>query len=50
VLKVNDAERIQSHWNVHEYGCHRAATFGDIRNQIKQFAALIGFDVVDEDR
>ena len=50
VVKVDDAERIQSRWNVHEYGCHRTATFGDLRKQIKQFATLIGFEVVEEDK
>ena len=48
-LKVENAERIQNHRNVHKYGCHQTATFGDLRKKIKQLATFIGFDVVEED-
>jgi hypothetical protein len=32
------------------YGIYRAATFGDLRQQIKDLVVLIGFKVIEEDR
>ena len=45
-----DAEKVQKHYSPDEYGIHRAATFGDLREKIKDSASLIGFDVIEEDR
>lgn len=50
ILKLDDAEKVQNRWNVREYGCHKTATFGDLRKPIKQLGKLIGFEVVEEDR
>ncbi len=49
-VKVEDAERIIGWHDVLEYGCHRCATFGDLRKPIKQLAKLIGFEVEEWDR
>jgi hypothetical protein len=49
-VKVDDAERILLNRDLHEYGCHRAATFGDLRKQIKQLATFIGYEVEEWDR
>ena len=45
-----DAEKVQRHFSPGEYGIHRAATFGDLREKIKDLATLIGFEVMEEDR
>lgn len=47
---VEDAEQIISHHDVLEYGCHRCATFGDLRETVKQLATFIGFEVEEWDR
>jgi hypothetical protein len=31
------------------YGVHKTATFGDYRERLKDFATMIGFDVIEED-
>jgi hypothetical protein len=49
IAKV-DAEKVQKHFSPDEYGIHRAATFGDLRDKIKDFATLTGFDIMEEDR
>jgi len=49
VAKV-DAEKVQSHVYPDKRGVHRSATLGDLRKEIKDFATLIGFDVIEEDR
>ena len=49
-VKVEDAEAIQFHRDVLEYGCHRTATFGDLRERIKQLAAFIDFEVEEWDK
>jgi hypothetical protein len=49
-VKVEDAERIIGWHDVLEYGCHRCATFGDLRKPVKQLATLIGFEVEEWDR
>ncbi|MBN2505487.1 MAG: hypothetical protein JXQ71_02215 [Verrucomicrobia bacterium] len=45
-----DAAKVQKHFSPDEYGIHRNATLGDLRQQIKDLAVLIGFQVVEEDR
>lgn len=49
-VKVEDGEQIISKHDVLEYGCHRCATFGDLRKLIKQLARLIDFRVEEWDR
>jgi len=49
VVKVDDAKKIQKHYSPDEYGIHRAATLGDLRQEIKDFAVLVGFKVIEED-
>jgi hypothetical protein len=49
VAQVRDAAKIQRHYSPDEYGIHRAATYGDLTDQIRDFAVLAGFDIVDED-
>ena len=49
-VKVDNAEQIQYHRQVLEYGCHRTATFGDLRDTIKQLATFIDFEVEEWDR
>ncbi len=50
IVKVDDAKNIQKHFSPDKYGIHRAATFGDLRERIKDFATLIGFEVMEEDK
>jgi hypothetical protein len=45
-----DAKKVQKHFSPDEYGIHRAATFGDLRQKIKNLAVLLGFEVFEEDR
>ena len=45
-----DADKVQSHFCPSRYGIHRAATFGDLREKIKNIGVLIGFEVIEEDR
>jgi hypothetical protein len=49
-VRVENAEQIQFRRQVLEYGCHRTATFGDLRETIRQLAAFIGFEVEEWDR
>jgi len=49
IAKV-DAEKVQKYYSPDEYGIHRAATFGDLREKVKDLAVLIGFGVMEEDR
>jgi hypothetical protein len=49
IAKV-DAKKVQKHYSPDEYGIHRAATFGDLREKVMDLGALIGFDVIEEDR
>jgi len=49
VAQVGDAAKIQRHYSPDEYGIHRAATFGDLTEKIRDFAVLAGFDIMDED-
>ncbi len=45
-----DAEKVQQYVYPDKYGVHRCATFGDLRDRIKDIAGLIGFKVIEEDR
>lgn len=40
----------QKHFSPDEYGIHRNATLGDLREKIKDLAVLIGFEVMEDDR
>jgi hypothetical protein len=44
-----DAQKLQRHIFPDRYGVHRCATFGDLRNLIKDAARFLGFDVIEED-
>ena len=50
IAKVNNIKAIQDHQSPDEYGIHRAATLGDLRQQIKDIARLLGFDVIETDK
>ena len=45
-----DAEKVKRTIYPDKYGVHRCATFGDLRDRIKDLATLLGFAVVEEDR
>jgi hypothetical protein len=45
-----DAQRVVRYVYPDKYGVHRCATFGDLRERIKDLAALIGFTAIEEDR
>ncbi len=49
VAKV-DARTIQRHLNPAQYGVHRAAIYGDYREEVRDLAKLIGFQLIEEDR
>ena len=44
------AKPVQQHFSPDEYGIHRTATLGDLRERIKDLSILIGFDVMETDR
>ncbi len=50
VVKVDNARKIQKHFSPDEYGIHRAGTLGDLRARVEDFATLIGYEVIEEDR
>ena len=50
VVELEDAREVQSRLYPDKFGVHRSGTFGDFRRQIKDFGALSGFEVVEEDR
>ena len=50
VARVDGAKKIQRNFSPDEYGIHRAATLGDLRERIRDFATLVGFELVEEDR
>lgn len=50
IMKVDNIEALQNHQSPDEYGIHRAATLGDLRQEIKDIATLIGFDVIETDK
>lgn len=45
-----DAETIQRHLNPVLYGVHRAAIYGDYRQQVRDLARFTGFRLIEEDR
>ncbi|HCC70469.1 MAG TPA: hypothetical protein DEQ09_04870 [Bacteroidales bacterium] len=49
ISRVN-AEEVQKNYFADAYGIHRAATIGDLREILKDFAILIGYEVIEEDR
>ena len=49
VTKVNDAEKIQKFIYPDKYGVHRSGVLGDYREEIKDLATLIGYNVIEED-
>ena len=50
VAKVDNAKRIQELFSPGEYGIHRSATLGDLREPIRDVAVLLGFQIMEEDR
>ncbi len=49
LIAKTDTATVQRHVHMDRYGLHRAVTYGDLRERIKDVALLIGFDVVEED-
>lgn len=49
VVKVDNVAMVQRHQSPDEYGIHRVATLGDLRESLKDLAVLTGFDVIEED-
>jgi len=45
-----DAEEVQSYVYPDKRGVHRTATFGDLRERIKDLGALVRFEAIEEDR
>ena len=50
VVELEDARKVQNGLYPDKFGVHRSGTFGDLRQRIKDFGALSGFEVVEEDR
>jgi len=50
IVKVDNIEAVQNHQSPDEFGIHRAATLGDLRQEIKDAATLLGFDVIETDK
>jgi len=50
VVSKVDVQKVQRYFSPDEYGNHRAITFGDYRQKIKDIATLLGFEVFEEDR
>ncbi len=48
-IKVKDAKKIQRYVYPDKYGVHRSGTLGDYREGVKDLAALIGLNVIEED-
>ena len=49
IAEVN-AREVQKHYFADAYGIHRAATIGDLREKLIDFATLIGYEIIEEDR
>ena len=49
VVRVDDPWKIQNHYSPAEYGIHRAATLGDLRQVLKDVGTFLGYKVVEED-
>ena len=45
-----DAKKIRDQHLPYLYGIHTIATLGDLRQQIKDIAVLLGFDLIESDR
>ena len=45
-----DARKVRRYVYPDKYGVHRCATFGDLRDRIKDIATFIGFKAIEEDR
>ena len=50
VAHIDDPEKLQREFRPYLYGIHRNATLGDLRQQIKDVAVLLGIRVVERDR
>ena len=48
-IKVKDAKKIERYVHPDRYGVHRSGTLGDYRQGVKDLAALIGLNVIEED-
>ena len=44
-----DAKKVVRYVDADKYGVHRCATFGDLRDRVKDLATMIGFTAVEED-
>ncbi len=49
ITRVN-AEQVQNHFSPDEYGIHKNATMGDLRQRIKDISVFLGFDVLETDK
>ncbi|MCF7855075.1 MAG: hypothetical protein K9N51_09780 [Candidatus Pacebacteria bacterium] len=45
-----NAASVQEFYSPEEYGIHRAATLGDLRERVRDLAALLDFEFMEEDR
>lgn len=50
IAKVENIKALQNHQSPDEYGIHRAVTLGDLRQEIKDIATLLGYDVIETDK
>ena len=50
MASVSDAFAIQRHIYPDKYGVHRCATFGDLRDRLKDLAGLLGFAAIEDDK
>ena len=44
-----DAKKVMRYVYSDKYGVHRCATFGDFRERLKDAAAMLQFNVIEED-
>jgi hypothetical protein len=49
ITRVN-AEQVQKHFSPDEYGIHKNATLGDLRQKIKDISVFLGFEVLETDK
>jgi hypothetical protein len=50
IIAMLNAKRIRDQHLPYLYGIHTNATLGDLRQQIKDIAVLLDFDVIESDR
>jgi len=50
IAKVEDAKKLQETYKPYLYGIHTNATLGDLKQQIKDIAVFLGFDIIEIDR